>query len=279
MATVKQVLDTEREWIGYSRFNDPEQGTVFGRWYAEVVNDSYFAGNGVPYCVMFQSYCFNSAGQTEPFFPAASCDVVKARAMKSNQIVNINDVTAGDLFLFDWGDGGILDHIGICESVVGDGTYQTIEGNTKGGKVDRRYRSSRDIRYVVRPNYDKEIRNGIVVDGLWGEETTLGLRKILDLPLSKTVHSQWVGWRDNLQGCISPCWEFSDVANGDELIAALQKYLRYIKLYNGDIDGICGVNTINGLETWMNVKPDNVLSSPSTTIARLQSMCNSGDLI
>jgi hypothetical protein len=45
--------------------------------------------------------------------------------------INTSEARAGDLLIFDWGDGGITDHVGIYD---GDNTYTS--GN-HGDKVDR----------------------------------------------------------------------------------------------------------------------------------------------
>ena len=34
--------------VGYSRWSDPEQGTKYGRWYAEKTGSGYYGTNGVP---------------------------------------------------------------------------------------------------------------------------------------------------------------------------------------------------------------------------------------
>ena len=66
MPTVNDVLYCAQQWIGYSRWTDPEEGTVFGRWYAEKTGDSYYGTSGVPYCAMFASYCLDWAGVSAP---------------------------------------------------------------------------------------------------------------------------------------------------------------------------------------------------------------------
>lgn len=48
------VLQVAAKELGYSRWNDPKNGTKYGRWYAELTHSPYFGSNGVPYCAMFE---------------------------------------------------------------------------------------------------------------------------------------------------------------------------------------------------------------------------------
>ena len=72
MGTISDVLYCARDWIGYSRWTDPEEGTVFGRWFAEKTGEPYFGVSGVPYCAMFTSYCLDWAGVPCAGMPSAS---------------------------------------------------------------------------------------------------------------------------------------------------------------------------------------------------------------
>ena len=71
MGTISDVLYCARDWIGYSRWTDPEEGTVFGRWFAEKTGEPYFGASGVPYCAMFASYCLDWAGVPRAGMPSA----------------------------------------------------------------------------------------------------------------------------------------------------------------------------------------------------------------
>ena len=42
--------------IGYSRWDDPEEGSLYGRWYAKK-HGTYYGTTGVPFCAMFASWC------------------------------------------------------------------------------------------------------------------------------------------------------------------------------------------------------------------------------
>lgn len=166
MATIDDLIAFEEQEIGYDRYADPQTGTKYGRWYAEVTGESWAAENDVAYCVMFQSYCFAMVGLNEPFFPSQNCDDVVNRARDAGMLVS--DIQRGDLVIFDWGDGGILDHIGLVYKVDANTVY-TIEGNTMNGKVAFRQRTYEYIEYIVRPNYVPDFgwRYNEQVDGWW----------------------------------------------------------------------------------------------------------------
>lgn len=166
MSAAKNVLYCARQWIGYSRWDDPEPGTVFGRWYAKLVDDSYFGESGIPYCAMFVSYCLNWAGFEAAGLPGAYVPWILSANSDAGRLVANEDAQPGDLVMFDWRGDGVADHIGIVEENHPDeGWMQTIEGNTSpgsggsqsnGGGVYRRARNYSSIIGVARPYYETQ---------------------------------------------------------------------------------------------------------------------------
>lgn len=166
MSAAKNVLYCARQWIGYSRWDDPEPGTVFGRWYAELVGDSYFGESGIPYCAMFVSYCLNWAGVEAAGLPGAYVPWILSANSDAGRLVANEDAQPGDLVMFDWQGDGVADHIGIVEENHADeGWMQTIEGNTSsgsggsqsnGGGVYRRARNYSSIIGIARPYYETQ---------------------------------------------------------------------------------------------------------------------------
>lgn len=166
MSAAKNVLYCARQWIGYSRWDDPEPGTVFGRWYAELVGDSYFGESGVPYCAMFVSYCLDWAGIEAAGLPGSYVPWILSANSDAGRLVANEDAQPGDLVMFDWQGDGVADHIGIVEENHPDeGWMQTIEGNTSpgiggsqsnGGGVYRRARNYSSIIGVARPYYETQ---------------------------------------------------------------------------------------------------------------------------
>lgn len=150
------VLDVARGELGYDRFADPEQGTKYGRWYAEE-HGAYFGTTGVPYCAMFTSWCFAQAGQSCAGLPAASTTAIKRAAEKAGRLRgSVRDAQPGDVLLFSWtSNQNDLDHTCICEANCG-GYVQTIEGNVGGGKVQRRTRDWKYCMFAVIPEGGSE---------------------------------------------------------------------------------------------------------------------------
>lgn len=166
MSAAENVLYCARQWIGYSRWDDPEPGTVFGRWYAKLVDDPYFGESGVPYCAMFVSYCLDWAGFEAAGLPGAYVPWILSANSDAGRLVANEDAQPGDLVMFDWQGDGVADHIGIVEENHPDeGWMQTIEGNTSpgnggsqsnGGGVYRRARNYSSIIGVARPYYETQ---------------------------------------------------------------------------------------------------------------------------
>ena len=166
MSAAKNVLYCARQWIGYSRWDDPEPGTVFGRWYAKLVDDPYFGESGIPYCAMFVSYCLNWAGFEAAGLPGAYVPWILSANSDAGRLVANEDAQPGDLVMFDWQGDGVADHIGIVEENHADeGWMQTIEGNTSpgsggsqsnGGGVYRRARNYSSIIGVARTYYETQ---------------------------------------------------------------------------------------------------------------------------
>lgn len=148
------VLSFARGELGYSRWDDPNTGTKYGRWYGNDMGfGSYFAENGVPYCAMFVSWVFDYAGASCAGLPGAYCPTMLSAGINAGRKVNKYSAQPGDVVYFDWGNDGVSDHVGIVEA--NNGSYlTTIEGNTNNGAVARKTRSFGTVIGVIRPNYD-----------------------------------------------------------------------------------------------------------------------------
>ena len=157
--TADALIAVAAKEVGYNRYDDPEQGTKYGRWYAKLTSSPYFGTTGVPYCAMFVSWCLYQLGIACTGCPTAACTSGLLRAARSaGKLLKCSDLKKGDLILFNWTSAGYYaaeaDHVGIV--VANHGTYlDTIEGNVSGCvKHCTRYPSN--VVGGIRPSFEAE---------------------------------------------------------------------------------------------------------------------------
>lgn len=136
-----RIAETE---IGQEENPQDSNMTKYGEW---------FGLNGVPWCGIFVSWCYDKAGITLPKIgfskPGFAGTQTAMKYFRENKLL-VTDPIPGDIVFFDWNNNGRVDHCGIY---VGGkinnraSYYVTIEGNTSqnnnsnGGEVMKRYRS------------------------------------------------------------------------------------------------------------------------------------------
>lgn len=186
MATPSDVIRIASAEVGYYRHDDPQQGTKYGRWYAQKTNQPAYAANGVPFCAMFVSWVFDHAGQQVPGLPTAYVPYLQRDA--AGLAVDKTSAQQCDIVIFQW-DSGETDHVGIVE--FNRGTYiQTIEGNVNGGRVKRRTRSWNVVAMVIRPQWSNSGTKLLNVDGMWGANTTRRLQEVLGTTVDGVISGQ-----------------------------------------------------------------------------------------
>lgn len=284
MATPSDLLAYAAKDIGYSRWDDPKNGTKFGRWYADLVGNQAYAANGVAFCAMAASYWYAGISQSCPGLPEAYVPYIYNKAKKVVGVVLSNKKNAkpGDLVLFDWNNDGSLNHTGIVE--LNKGSYlQTIEGNSPAGKVARHTRSWGTIKYIIRPVWDgddpatTEDPRIIAVDGKWGGDTTYLAQLVLGAPYKDgEVSRQNPDHRSKLKGCtLGWKWTGSD-GRGSQTIKLLQE------IWGAKADGVMGPDTANAMIRYYMKKGsgatvcDGRLDYPSKTIKQFQRELNAG---
>ena len=140
------ALAEARRHLGLKESPPGSNRTLFGKWFGE---------DGVPWCAIFVSYCFNvgagvvlGAGEAGPN-GCAYVPMLEAWLRASGQWLAGPPLRPGDIAIFNW-DGGVPDHVGIVERSLAGGRFATIEGNTgigndaNGGEVMRRVRRIAD---------------------------------------------------------------------------------------------------------------------------------------
>ena len=200
MGTPDDVIRIAEGEVGYSRWDDPETGTKYGRWYAELTGEGYYAENGVAYCAMFVSWVFHQARVACAGLPGAYCPAMLEEARRAGATVAKSDARPGDVVYFDWQLDEETDHVGIV--VANYGTFlETIEGNTSsgssgsqsnGGVVARRQRNLHNVCAIVRPDYDGGgTQPGTLdVDGIIGPISVTEWQTQLRTPVDGIVSGQ-----------------------------------------------------------------------------------------
>lgn len=268
MASAEDVLNVACGEIGYSRWSDPQAGTKYGRWFAEITGDSYYGESGVPYCAMFVSWCFSQAGATFPAYPSAYCPDIVSAGYAQGATVSVQQAAPGDVVLFDWGHDDEADHVGIVEH--NDGYLTTIEGNTSssnsgsqsnGGCVARKERSYDCVCCVVRPSYDGGVStyqpttSSELGDTSWTGKLMLSeWQRQLGTDVDGKISNQPTYIRyEILNHVTTESFDgATDAPNGSQMIQALQFMLNSTIGAGLDTDGFCGPLTVSALQTWLN---------------------------
>lgn len=283
MATANDVLRVARGEIGYSRWNDPQPGTKYGRWYAGLTGDSYYGTSGVPFCAMGVSWVLNQVGQAAPGCPGAYCPWMVTATRNSGQAVDKSAAQPGDIVYFDWENDGVSDHVGFCEiNYPGSKTMQTIEFNTNNGSVARRTRYYSNIVCVCRPKWggsssapapstpSTSTSGKISEDGWWGPATTRKLQEALGTTADGVISGQ--DYADfaavNKGGLQKDTWSIG--GGGSDVVYALQKKIGV------NADRYFGPVSCKGLQRYLGTIVDGVISGPSDAVKAMQKRLNAG---
>ena len=133
-------------------------------------NDWYYggpvSGDAYDWCEVFVQWVFDQAGASSMLYTKTANCGYAAKAFQDKGRLVTSGYKKGDIVFFHWTSERsslvpgtyVSDHVGIVESVNGDGTLTTIEGNTGGGNgaVMRRVRELGVVSCAGRPNYSNQ---------------------------------------------------------------------------------------------------------------------------
>lgn len=104
------------------------------------------------WCATFVSYVLTMCNAINPPLEC-SCYYMTKLATKNKQIVKTPKIN--DLIIYDWGNNGTLDHVGIIYKIVGNTLY-VVEGN-KSKQVGTRTidKSNKEIECFIRVKQEK----------------------------------------------------------------------------------------------------------------------------
>lgn len=245
--------------LGYYAPSDPNPGSKYGRWMADLFGESWLAGpsNEIWWCCMFVSWCLDKGGIKMDGFPTYNTDVALSNGAKKYSI-NKKSVQYGDIVIFNWDWNSTTDHIGFATGEFDGAGFPTIEGNV-GNAVKEKYRQLGNVAYVLRPPYDafgvvdgnkpsvntdpKNNRDGgkLDVDGIGGWNTIIDLQHALG-----TIEDGWISGQ--YSGSKNYHWGMSNVTyegTGSQVVKALQKKV------GAFVDGMWGPVTSRALQEWL----------------------------
>lgn len=145
---MQKIVEIAYAEIGNEEVPKNSNVTKYGKW---------FGIQGVAWCGMFVSWCYNKAGFnlgkigfTKGF---AGCQTAYNHFKRTGEIVM--KPQPGDIVLFDWNNDKRYDHTGIFVKDNEDNkTFTSIEGNTaigndsNGGEVMERKRSYNNAIFI-----------------------------------------------------------------------------------------------------------------------------------
>lgn len=109
---------------------------------------------GIPWCSAFVAAVLRHAGvKNMPGNPAYSGAWLNWSGGVNLQTTNLGAAKPGDLLIFDWGDGGITDHVAYYL-----GHNQMLSGNDSNDSVGKSSVPSGNIVGIVRPKYPVQHR-------------------------------------------------------------------------------------------------------------------------
>lgn len=153
MATAEDVLRKAYGELGYYPPADPEPGSKYGRWLAQVTGEDWLAGpsTSIWWCMMYVSWCFDGI-QYVPGLPTYNTDLFLNGGGRTQEI-SPYETQPGDIVIFDWNWDSDTDHVGIATSDFDGNGFSTIEGNV-GNQVVEKYRTLSNVAAVVRPRWE-----------------------------------------------------------------------------------------------------------------------------
>lgn len=259
MGRATDVIDAAYGELGYYASDDPEPGSRYGRWMAELFNEDWLAGPSreIWWCCMFVSWCLDRGGVKMDGFPTYNTDVALNGGAKKYS-VDKTSVQYGDIIIFNWDWNDTTDHIGFATGSFDGSGFTTIEGNV-GNAVKECYRQLGNVAWVLRPPYEsfgvvnsnapsidispKNNRDGgkLDIDGIGGWNTIIDIQHQLGTDEDGWISGQVSSNRPHHIGMSNVTYE----GTGSMMVKALQNKV------GADSDGHWGPDTSRKTQQWL----------------------------
>lgn len=300
----EKVIEIALNEVGYleketnKQLNDKKANAGYGNYtkYARDLDkiNNFYNGkkNGYAWCDIFVDWCFVQVYGHEKAKEVLCQPDNSAGAGCSSSMQYYKDkkrfyktAKIGDQIFFKRGQEIV--HTGLVYKISETKVY-TIEGNTSsasgvvangGAVVKKSYDlTSTYIAGYGRPKYGKTITDEkqnsttkLVVDGLWGKDTTVRAQQVFGTPVDGIISNQPLMYKVENPGLLSSTFEWKFVPNkkGSDLIKAIQKKVGVKQ------DGFIGPTTIKAMQKWLGTAVDGKVSKPSLMVKAFQKWLNS----
>ena len=236
MTTSSVLMKFVREQLGNG-------GSIYQKW----------AGiPGQAWCDAFISYSLNKTDNGSLYCNGAreiNCPHSMNWCFDHLAMIPIYIALPGDVTFFDWEPNGLPNHVGFVEERISSDEYYTIEGNTSGGKVDRKKRTDAQEQATFRLHYtpdpfsaDKKLE----VDGLFGYNSIAVMQRWLKACGFYTGEIDAIMGRQTVKALQSKLGVTADGSWGPKTTKALQK------LVGTTQDGSAGPETVKAFQKYLN---------------------------
>ena len=230
MTTSSVLMKFVREQLGNG-------GSIYQKW----------AGiPGQAWCDAFISYSLNKTDNGSLYCNGAkeiNCPHSMNWCFDHLAMIPIYIALPGDVTFFDWEPNGLPNHVGFVEERISSDEHYTIEGNTSGGKVDRRKRTDAQEQATFRLHYTPDpfsADNKLEVDGLFGYNSIAVMQRWLGVKADAIMGQQTVKALQKKLGV------GADGSWGPKTTRALQK------LVGTTQDGSVGPKTVKAFQKYLN---------------------------
>ena len=196
------------------------------------VSKLYFGGRKETYCPHSIQWCRKNLAQVPPFLALPM-----------------------DIIYFDWDKNGRPNHIGLVRARKSTDEIYTIEGNTSGGVVDQKTRSVKYVQAIYRTHFDpaqfspKKVLKKVKLDE---KNTQCGYLFVYNLQCALGMKGNGILTKETVKYLQRKFGATPDGAWSVGTSKAIQKKLKALGYYKGEIDGAFGAESVCALKKWIN---------------------------
>ena len=158
-----------------------------------------FAGlpSGAAWCNAFVDYIANEAGDARLYFNGKKetyCPSSIKWCQKNLAELPPYLALPADIIYFDWELNGRPNHVGLVRARKSTGSIYTVEGNTSGGKVAKKTRSTKYVQGIFRPLFvPAKVGNAkLKIDGHIGYYSIYNLQRAMGMKPTGTFTKETV---------------------------------------------------------------------------------------